>query len=141
MDIERLNYELEGFNKTLIKIPSMRLGMLLNQVINKGPLVIGVFEFKWNSHDTGISVKVDIVKGDDRLNILNGTYWDNESTYGFNKFHRLHGAWDPSLNDAIKEIELMVTKRLEAKIETHTEWTKSIERENAEIKSKFESIF
>ena len=141
MNIKRLNNDIEQFNKTLIKIPSMRLGMLLNKVINKAPLVVGVFEFKCNSHDTGIDVKVDIIKDDDRLNILNGTYWYCESAYGFNKFHRLHGAWDPSFADAIKEIKLMATKKIETRIKAHKEWIESIKKEESEKISKFESIF
>ena len=141
MDIERLNHELEGFNKTLIKIPSMRLGMLLNRVIEKGPLIVGVFEFTCNSHDTGISVRVNIIKGDDRLNIINGTYWYSESTYGFNKFHRLHGAWDTSLKEAIDEIKIMATKNIEAKIKSHKEWIKSIKEDLNKEAAKFESMF
>ena len=141
MNIERLNNELEGFNKTLIKIPSMRLGMLLNRVIEKGPLIVGVFEFTCNSHDTGISVRVNIIKGDDRLNIINGTYWYSESTYGFNKFHRLHGAWDTSLKEAIDEIKIMATKNIEAKIKSHKEWIKSIKEDLNKEAAKFESMF
>ena len=141
MNIETLINQIEGFNKTLDKIPSMRLGMLLDRVIDKGPLIVGVFEFTCNSHDTGISVRVNIVKDDDRLTIINGTYWYSESTYGFNKFHRLHGAWDPSLEEAVDEIKIMATKNIEAKIKSHKEWIESIKKElNKEI-SKFESMF
>ena len=141
MKIETLINQIEGFNKALDKIPSMRLGMLLDRVIDKGPLIVGVFEFTCNSHDTGISVRVNIVKDDDRLTIINGTYWYSESTYGFNKFHRLHGAWDPSLEEAVDEIKIMATKNIEAKIKSHKEWIESIKKElNKEI-SKFESMF
>tara|TARA_R110000823_G_C15583267_1_gene463321 strand:+ start:128 stop:553 length:426 start_codon:yes stop_codon:yes gene_type:complete len=141
MDIETLINQIEGFNKTIDKIPSMRLGMLLDRVIDKGPLIVGVFEFTCNSHDTGISVRVNIVKDDDRLTIINGTYWYSESTYGFNKFHRLHGAWDPSLEEAVDEIKIMATKNIEARIKSHKEWIESIKKElNKEI-SKFESMF
>jgi hypothetical protein len=141
MDIEKLNKDLERFDDLLIKIPSMRLGMLLNRVIEKGPLVVGVFEFTCNSHDTGISVRVNIIKGDARLNIINGTYWYNESTYGFNKFHRLHGAWDPSLKKAIDEIKVMAIKKVEDKIKSHKQWIESIKKELSEEVSKFESMF
>ena len=141
MNIETLINQIKGFNKTLDKIPSMRLGMLLDRVIDKGPLIVGVFEFTCNSHDTGISVRVNIIKDDDRLTIINGTYWYSESTYGFNKFHRLHGAWDPSLEEAIDEIKIMATKNIEARIKSHKEWIESIKKElNKEI-SKFESMF
>ena len=141
MDIEKLNKDLERFDDLLIKIPSMRLGMLLNRVIEKGPLVVGVFEFTCNSHDTGVSVRVNIIKGNDRLNIINGTYWYSESTYGFNKFHRLHGAWDPSLKKAIDEIKVMAIKKVEDKIKSHKQWIESIKKELSEEVSKFESMF
>ena len=141
MDIERLNNQLEGFNKTLAKIPSMRLGMLLDRVIDKGPLVVGVFEFTCNSHDTGISVRVSIIKDDDRLTIINGTYWHSESTYGHNKFHRLHGAWDASLKEAIDEIKIMATKAIKSEIQSHKERIESIIKENEKQISKFESMF
>tara|TARA_R110000782_G_scaffold95171_1_gene179099 strand:- start:144 stop:569 length:426 start_codon:yes stop_codon:yes gene_type:complete len=141
MDIERLNNQLEEFNKTLTKIPSMRLGMLLNRVMGKGPLILGVFEFTCNSHDTGISVRVSIIKDDDRLTIINGTYWHSEGTYGHNKFHRLHGAWDASLKEAIDEIKIMATKDIKAKIQSHKEWIESIIKENEKQIFKFESMF
>ena len=141
MEIETLINQIEGFNKTLDKIPSMRLGMLLNRVITSKPLVVGAFEFKCNSHDTGISVRVDIIKDDDRLSIINGTYWYNESTYGFNKFHRLNGAWDAALKEAIKEIEIMAIKDVEDKIKSHKEWAKSIKKETEKKIYKFESMF
>ncbi len=141
MDIERLNNELEQFNKTLTKIPSMRLGMLLNRVAGRVPLILGVFEFTCNSHDTGISVKVSIIKDDDRLIIMNGTYWHSESTYGHNKFHRLHGAWDSSLKEAIDEIKVMATKDIESKIQSHKQWIETIIKDNEKRISKFESMF
>lgn len=141
MDIERLNNEVIRLKKLINKIPSMRFGMILNQVVENKPLVIGVFEFTCNSHDTGIDVKVDIIKGDDRLNIINGTYWYCESTYGFNKFHRLSGAWDSSLEAAIKEIELMAIKKIEAKIKDNEDWIAKIKKEDSEKKARFESMF
>ncbi len=91
--------------------------------------------------DTGISVRVSIIKDDDRLTIINGTYWHSESTYGHNKFHRLHGAWDVSLEIAIDAIKIMATKDIEAKIQSHKKWIQTIIKENEKQISKFESMF
>tara|TARA_R110000851_G_scaffold96226_1_gene208782 strand:- start:480 stop:944 length:465 start_codon:yes stop_codon:yes gene_type:complete len=141
MDIERLNNELDRLNQILTKIPSMRLGMLLDRVIVSDPLVVGMFEFNCNSHDTGVSVKIDIVKDGERLNIINGTYWYSASPFGGNKFHWLHGAWDSALEKAIDEITAMATKNIEAKIKSHEEWIASIKKEMRKEICKFESFF
>ncbi len=81
---------------------------------------IGHFVFGSNSHSTGISVNVQILnlESGHAFEIINGTYWYSESTYGFNKFKRLSGKWDKSLQKSISELRsLLMTKLHEDAIE------------------------
>ena len=98
----RLNDLISGYDKQLDNIVNMRLGFLLDMASHSSlsdligrynEYIVGKFSFTVNSHDTGVGVVVDLISNDgERLNIINGTYWHNESQYGFNHFHRLKDA-------------------------------------------------
>lgn len=113
VNIEVIESKLKQKKNSLEKAEELRLGFLLNHarcasikspMSASDPYITESFEFVVYSHGTGVSVRVNILNGSDRLEILNGTYWYSESTYGFNKFTRLNGAWDRSFAATIDEI-------------------------------------
>lgn len=113
-------------------------------VNGNGPgIQVGPFVFGSNSHSTGISVNVQILNpdSDEAFEILNGTYWYSESTYGFNKFKRLSGKWDNAFRDAQSELRsLLIIKLHEDAIQEDTYMDKN--RLEAQQKvDRVESIF
>jgi len=111
--MENLKRLISNHEKTVEKTKKLRLGMLLvsasrtslkGVITSRKPFTVGQFEISFSAHGTGIDVKVWVVKGEDKLVILDGTYWYNESVYGFNKFIIINGAWDASFNIEIEKI-------------------------------------
>ena len=149
--INRLKELINGYNKQLESIENMKLGFLLkrasygalNGLISRDKAyIVDKFSFSINSHDTGVSVVVNLIAADgEKLNIINGTYWYNESQYGFNKFHRLSGAWDDALSLAIEKIRTLERDRLNSELEDWTNELKELQQEEAGTKSKFEAEF
>ena len=149
--IKRLNELMSGYEKKVDKIKDMRLGFLLarsqysslrGEISRDKEFIVGKFGFSVHSHDTGNGVVVDLISSDgERLNIIRGTYWHNEGQYGFNKFHRLNGAWDKSLEEAIDHIRKLEITHLNNDFQC---WSNELEALKAEDKStinKFEAEF
>jgi len=148
--IKYLKNSISNHEKAVAKVEKLRLGMLLNSVSRsslkgvirpRAPFTVGPFEISFNGHDTGVSVKVWVVNGEDKLAILNGTYWYSEATYGFNQFTRVSGAWDDSFDIEIEkirnnEIEFLIKANQEHK----NSLTKMLTEREREI-SKFEAAF
>lgn len=149
--IIRLKELMSGYDKQINKIENMQLGFLLaraeynslrNLIDRDKEFVFGKFGFTVNSHSTGNSVRVDLIAGDgERLNIINGTYWHSPSTYGFNKFHRLNGAWDESFEDAINHIRGLEIAHLNNDFQSWTESLKALQAEDKCTINKFASEF
>lgn len=149
--IKRLNDLMSGYKKEAEKIEDMRLGFLLSrsqysslrgEISRDKEFIVGKFGFSVHSHDTGVGVIVDLIANDgERLNIINGTYWYNEGQYGFNKFHRLNGAWDIELEKAISHIRKLELTLLN---NDFISWTNQLQELKCEDKStigKFEAEF
>ena len=150
-EMKRLHDLISGYDKEADKINSMKLGFLLSRA-SYGSLrdlisrykeyVVGKFSFTVNCHDTGNSVVVDLISDDgERLNIINGTYWHNHSQYGFNKFHRLHGAWDDALEEAIDHIRTLEMSRLNNDFSIWTNKLTELKNDDKNTISKFEAEF
>ena len=77
-----------------------------------GALTVGKFIFGPHSHSTGISLHVYIENPDtlETYEIVNGTYWFSESTYGFNTFKWETGKWDKAFEDAIETLKIETGK-------------------------------
>jgi hypothetical protein len=142
--IEFLKNKIITEEKNLNEIDRTRLGFVLYklQVYGKrGDIKIGLFNFSAYSHSTGVSVKVFIENGTDTYEVINGTYWYNESQYGFNKFTRNHGAWDGALEVAILDLKKMLKEIINQKIcETKIELSGQMEKEES-LKQQFEVLF
>ena len=107
------------------------------------PIKVGNFVFSANHHSTGISVNVLLVHPDtgETYEIVNGTYWYSESTYGFNKFTWQRGKWDDALTEAIETLKEMLAVRV-ATHEKKRAADDAAEKNRAQIeKDKFEALF
>lgn len=149
--INRLKELINGYEKQLDGIKNMRLGFLLkrasygslNGLISRDKAyIVDKFSFSINSHDTGVSVVVNLIASDgEKLNIINGTYWYNESQYGFNKFHRLNGAWDESLKLAIEKIRTLEIDKLNSDFKGWNSRLEALQQKESDTISKFEAEF
>lgn len=142
--IECLNEKITAEEKKLNEVDGTRLGFVLHKLQaygKRGDIKVGLFNFSAYSHDTGVSVKVFIENGTDTYEVINGTYWYNESQYGFNKFTRNHGAWDVALEVAILDLKQMLKEIINQKIsELKIELAAQIEKEES-LKQQFEVLF
>ena len=103
---------------------------------------MGNFSFYVNPHDTGNSVIVKLHSPDgDSLEIINKTYWYNESQYGFNDYTFLRGSWDDALEDTIKQIRQQYKDALTKQIEEYRSKLVGVELEESRKLAKFNSIF
>ena len=90
----------------------------------------------------GVSVVVNLIASDgEKLNIINGTYWYNESQYGFNKFYRLNGVWDEPLELAIEKIRTLEIDKLNSDLSRWISKLETFQQKESDTKSKFESEF
>ncbi len=108
-----------------------------------GALAVGAFLFGCNAHSTGITTHVYIEnpKTKETLEIISGTYWFNESRYGFNKFKREHGKWDEALKEAIETI-VAETDKAEAEYNAEqAEFQRVKDEKEQKTKESFECIF
>ena len=150
-EIGRLKELIAGYEDEVSKINRLKLGFLLSYarygslrglISREKEYIVGKFGFTVNCHDTGNTVRVDLIASDgDRLNIINGTYWHNESQYGFNSFHRLNGAWDDAFKVAIDKIRRSEILLLDKELEQWIKKLNSLKTEYHNVKSKFESEF
>ena len=149
--INRLKELINGYDKQLESIEDMRLGFLLkrasygtlNGLISRDKAyIVDKFSFSINAHDTGVSVVVNLIASDgEKLNIINGTYWYNESQYGFNKFYRLNGVWDEPLELAIEKIRTLEIDKLNSDLSRWISELEALQQKESDTKSKFESEF
>ena len=149
--IKRLNELMSGYDKEVEKIENMRLGFLLARaeynslrdlISATKEFIVGKFSFTVNSHDTGNSVVVNLIASDgEKLNILRGTYWHNEHQYGFNKFHRLRGAWDSEYEKAIEHIRKLEITRLNNDFASWSNQLQELKSEDKSTINKFEAEF
>lgn len=149
--INRLKELIKGYEKQLDGIKNMRLGFLLERA-NYGSLkglisrdkayIVDKFSFSISAHSTGVNVIVDLIASDgEKLNIINGTYWYDESQYGFNKFHRLNGAWDEALELAIGKIRTLEIDKLNRDFESWNSKLSTLQQKESNTISKFEAEF
>lgn len=110
---------------------------------NGDAVQVGVFVFGSNSHDTGISVNVNIIhpKTNKPFEIIRGTYWYSESTYGFNKFKRLKGKWDEPLKDAVSSLRASLLIKLHTDAIEEDGWIDDKRGEQKQELADVESIF
>lgn len=142
--IDYLSKNIEILERDLLRVGEMRLGFILKALSYHGfkdSISVGHFKFNSHSHDTGVSVRVFICLGDEMLDIINGTYWYSESTYGHNKFIHNKGAWDAAFEDAVKDLKKMLSDAIEKKIEKLKVELEESLKEEREKKSRFEAIF
>lgn len=101
------------------------------------------FLFTANKHSTGISVTANIIHPDtnEAYEIINGTYWYSESTYGFNEFKWLKGEWDEALTNTIKELKALVSQTIQAEQETNQVEKSKQDAEEQKEKEKYEALF
>ena len=107
------------------------------------PIKVGNFVFSANRHSTGISVNVLLVHPDtgETYEIVNGTYWFNESQYGFNKFRWERGKWDNALGKAIETLKGLLAVRVAAHKKNKAAADEA-EKNKVQIeKDKFEALF
>jgi hypothetical protein len=78
-----------------------------------GVIKCGLFEFHVNTHSTGNSVEVFIVKDDLSYRIINCTWWFS-SQYTFNESQWDEGKWDAALTEAMLQIRTAVLKHRQA---------------------------
>lgn len=112
---EQLQCRIKDESRYLESLPKKRLGELLYACVCGGHLSdqldrykeyrLGKFGFKIHKHDTGIGVVVNLYSEDgDYLEIVQRTYWFNESQYGHNKYTYFRGPWDNALGQTIESI-------------------------------------
>jgi len=111
---------------------------------NYGQLVgIGPFVFDTNKHDTGISVHAYIKhpKTSKFYEIINGTYWYSESSYGHNKFKWEDGKWNEALTVALAAIVAETNDAESAYEARQDDISAKQDCEKQTVKAEFESIF
>lgn len=143
-DKEYIKRDVESAKKSIEKAENELLGFLLYslQLLGyKDTINIGDFHFYANKHDTGVSVRVYIKNGDDTYDVINGTYWYNQSQYGHNKFTKNTGAWDSHLDKAIAELRAMAISGYESRISRLEVELESLNSFEESKKQKFEEIF
>jgi hypothetical protein len=147
MNKTRLEILIERQENWLVKIPTLRLGFLLKEcywskMFDRGYTIQrGVFQFNINSHDTGVSVAVDIINGEDTLRIRSQTYWYDESQYGHNSVFVLEGAWDSAFSDVVEGLRQELTA---IKVKEVKSLEKSLEEEiknNSSMIDSFSKMF
>lgn len=149
---EQLEYRIKDESRYLSSLPKKRLGELLYTCVCGGHLSdqldrykeyrLGKFGFKIHKHDTGIGVVVNLYAEDgDYLEIVQRTYWFNESQYGHNKYTYLRGPWDNALEQTIESIrntEIAYRQKWLAKYQSDLDALINSERKYI---SKFEQEF
>ena len=111
--------------------------------VMSNPIKVGHFAFSANCHSTGISVYVFLVHPDtgETYEIINGTYWHSESTYGFNKFMWKKGKWDTALAEAIQTLKDLLAERV-AYHQKKQAAADEAEKTKAQVeKEKYEALF
>ncbi len=108
-----------------------------------GSVKQGRFAFHASRHDTGISVYAVIIHPEtgETYEIINGTYWNSEGTYGFNEFTWNGGKWDEALDEAIIELQRLLAAREEYHNKQDADFVANKAKEEQAEKEKFEATF
>lgn len=143
-DKKYIQGDIESAKKSIEETANKRLGFLLYslQILgHKDTINIGHFHFYANKHDTGVSVRVYIKNGDETYEVINGTYWYNQSQYGHNKLTQNRGAWDSHLDDAIDELRAMAISGYESRISRLEGELEELNNFEKNKKQRFEAMF
>ena len=143
-DKEQIQKDIDSKNKLIEEASNKRLGFLLYslQILGlKDTIKVGHFNFYASKHDTGVSVRVYIENEGETYDVINGTYWYNQSQYGHNKFTRNHGAWDSALESAIIELREKAKTLYANQIKKLNEEMVNLESHQSDKKKRFEALF
>ena len=141
---KNIQEDIKRNEKLIAELPEKRLGFLLYslQILGcKDTIKLGNFNFYASKHGTGVFVRVYIENDGETFDVINGTYWCNQSQYGHNKFIQKKGAWDSSLNSAIGELKDKAKSLYLRNIERLSEELESLKNSELEKKKRFEALF
>lgn len=146
-DIKYIEDNLNNEMKYLEKVDTLSLGSLLKGIYYrdkdvKGCVGDGLFEIKFDCHDTGVSTNSYIIKPDGtRYQIASRTYWYDEWRYGFNKKWYESGAWDTRYNEFVDSLRNRLKELVSNKIDTLNEELSSAKELLSREKSDVEAMF